>query len=547
MFLLLLMSMSCERQVPELARDLSRSLLSVAVESCDGLSAGLGSAFVVGDGLHAVTNFHVVDGACTIVVIAEDGTREAAVLSGSDPQHDLAMLEFGTARPALRVDSSLPEVGTAVLALGNPKGVGLTISDGIVSGVRSIDSLTLIQHTAPISQGNSGGPLVDRSGVVLAVNTLQFDPSQAQNLNFAVAGNHVTEFAEKHRVVIKGRGLAFRVPEVPEFNFEMPAALTPVAPAPVRPAVLVVPGMGASLGDPISSVVGLEARPEDDMPRLGLRAYYQRHPARNDDPPGFYAAIIRAFARGDRFQAAIIQQARAEWIDREVRTMLGPPDRQECDLLSYWETPSYRVATFWAGRDISRTAVFELVEPATTGTPGPGSSVGTATIPMPTLSSTLETKNGFRDVRLGQPVDEPTFIPAEEKMLFCEQALKRPSERLSVGDADLTSVLYCAPQGSVREIALNATGNECHDLQRSLVAAFGPPAIEDDQVPAWESWWLSCPVALRLHMSYREVSLLPGRSIPGLTRKELHSCEATFVSRVDVARSANLIQTPPDL
>lgn len=111
---------------------------------------------------------------------------------GVDPIHDLAILSIrDLSAPGLALyTDSVPVVGSRVYAVGNPKGLEGTFSDGIVSGIRALRGDTLLQITAPISPGSSGGPVLDGSGRVVgvAVATLQ----DGQNLNFAVPVRYVS-------------------------------------------------------------------------------------------------------------------------------------------------------------------------------------------------------------------------------------------------------------------------------------------------------------------------------------------------------------------
>lgn len=138
----------------------------------------LGSGFIISaDGL-VVTNEHVIDGADTVSVYMTDGTRYTAKLVGSDTQMDLAVLRIDAQKKLPFVDfgdSDTAQVGDWVMAIGNPFGLGGTVTLGIVSA-RNRDIMagpydSYIQTDASINQGNSGGPLFDMNGKVIGINT----------------------------------------------------------------------------------------------------------------------------------------------------------------------------------------------------------------------------------------------------------------------------------------------------------------------------------------------------------------------------------------
>jgi serine protease DegQ len=141
-------------------------------------AASLGSGVIVSpDGL-ILTNHHVVDTADDIEVLLADGRRARARLVGSDPETDLAVLRIGLADvPAIALgDPDKAQIGDVVLAIGNPFGVGQTVTMGIISalgrtqlGINTFENF--IQTDAAINPGNSGGALVDTEGRLLGINT----------------------------------------------------------------------------------------------------------------------------------------------------------------------------------------------------------------------------------------------------------------------------------------------------------------------------------------------------------------------------------------
>ena len=156
---------------------------------------GLGSGFVV-DGGAVVTNRHVLEGATTANVQFSDGAKyavEGIVYDGGEL--DLCILRCKgltaeNSRP-LKVASDPLRQGEGVFAFGAPKGLDFSVSQGIVSANRSINGVAFVQTTAPISPGNSGGPLLSMlDGAVVGINTMS--RVGGQNLNFAIAASHLT-------------------------------------------------------------------------------------------------------------------------------------------------------------------------------------------------------------------------------------------------------------------------------------------------------------------------------------------------------------------
>lgn len=145
-------------------------------------TTGQGSGFFIsGDG-YAVTNNHVVDKAESVEVTTDDGKIHTAKVIGTDPRTDLALIKVdGGNFPFVRMAEQAPRVGDWVLAVGNPFGLGGTVTAGIVSargrdiGAGPYDDF--IQIDAPVNKGNSGGPTFDVDGNVIGVNTAIFSPS----------------------------------------------------------------------------------------------------------------------------------------------------------------------------------------------------------------------------------------------------------------------------------------------------------------------------------------------------------------------------------
>jgi Do/DeqQ family serine protease len=157
---------------------------------------GLGSGVVVsGDG-YILTNHHVIDSADNITVEFTDGRSMKAKLIGSDAPSDLAVLKVDAAnlKTIALANSEAVQVGDVVLAVGNPLGVGQTVTMGIVSAKgRQTDAdgyQDFIQTDAPINQGNSGGALVNLKGELVGINSQILSPSQGNiGIGFAIPSN----------------------------------------------------------------------------------------------------------------------------------------------------------------------------------------------------------------------------------------------------------------------------------------------------------------------------------------------------------------------
>jgi serine protease Do len=146
-------------------------------------TTGQGSGFFISADGFAVTNNHVVDKAESVEITTDDGKIHTAKVIGTDPRTDLALIkvEGGGTFPFVRLAEQAPRIGDWVLAVGNPFGLGGTVTAGIVSargrdiGAGPYDDF--IQIDAPVNKGNSGGPTFDVDGNVIGVNTAIFSPS----------------------------------------------------------------------------------------------------------------------------------------------------------------------------------------------------------------------------------------------------------------------------------------------------------------------------------------------------------------------------------
>ena len=158
-------------------------------------ATSLGSGFIIRDGNYVVTNNHVIQDADEITVILHDNTRLKAELVGRDPKTDLAVLKVKSKNGKLTAvkfgDSTVARVGDWIMAIGNPFGLGGTVTAGIISARgRDINSGPyddFIQTDASINRGNSGGPMFNLKGQVIGINTAIFSPSGGSvGIGFAI-------------------------------------------------------------------------------------------------------------------------------------------------------------------------------------------------------------------------------------------------------------------------------------------------------------------------------------------------------------------------
>ena len=174
----------------------------------------LGSGVIVREDGYILTNNHVIEQADQIVVALHDGRRALAKVIGSDPETDLAVIKIELNQlPVLPFKLSGNEIGDVVLAIGNPFGVGQTVTQGIISatgrnglGINRYEDF--VQTDAAINPGNSGGALIDVAGNLIGVNTAIFSQSGGSlGIGFAISApicQHVLNSILQHGRVIRG-------------------------------------------------------------------------------------------------------------------------------------------------------------------------------------------------------------------------------------------------------------------------------------------------------------------------------------------------------
>lgn len=164
---------------------------------------GSGSGVIVNKSGHVVTSYHVVQGSNLLEVTLADGSRWEASLVGSSPRNDLAVIKIEAPAEQLNPlplgSSKNLRVGQKVLAVGNPFGLGQTLTTGTISSVgrdvrisKDVVIQNVIQADAAINPGNSGGPLINSDGEVIGINTAIFSPTGSSvGISFAIPADKV--------------------------------------------------------------------------------------------------------------------------------------------------------------------------------------------------------------------------------------------------------------------------------------------------------------------------------------------------------------------
>lgn len=167
------------------------SVFLIYLNDANGQPTALGSGFLIGPRL-IITNAHVVAGGTPVIAVGP--VRIPAKIIKTDERNDLALLGVDvdlTSKP-LSVSTEKTETGDRAFVIGNPEGLEKTLSEGIVSSLRDVDGLKLLQITNPISHGSSGGPVLNVKGQVIGVTVSML--KEGQNLNFAIPASVLTSF-----------------------------------------------------------------------------------------------------------------------------------------------------------------------------------------------------------------------------------------------------------------------------------------------------------------------------------------------------------------
>jgi S1-C subfamily serine protease len=183
---------------------ISRAMPAVVrVESADGSGSGF---FIAPDTI--LTNVHVVGRNRSVTIRRTDGTTTSARVDTTSPEFDIAIMRISAPnpdQPTLTMGSGMnARAGQEIVALGTPLGLQNTVTRGIVSAVREVGGVTLIQTDAAINPGNSGGPLLDRGGSVIGIATMGMRSEVAQGLSFGIAIEHARSLLAGQRSAATG-------------------------------------------------------------------------------------------------------------------------------------------------------------------------------------------------------------------------------------------------------------------------------------------------------------------------------------------------------
>jgi len=239
----------------------------------------LGSGFIIDPSGYVATNSHVIGDAAKVEVTLQDNSKYTAKIIGRDPKTDIAVLKINSDKPLPYVkfgNSSTAQVGDWVMAVGNPFGLGGTVTTGIISArgrdIHSGPFDDFLQIDAPINRGNSGGPTFNLEGEVIGINTAIYSPNGGSvGIGFAVPSNiakTIVAQLEEHGKVSRG-WLGVQIQEV------TPAIAASLGLQGEHGALVAVvtagsPGAkaGVKQGDVILSFNGAEVGQLRDLPRL---------------------------------------------------------------------------------------------------------------------------------------------------------------------------------------------------------------------------------------------------------------------------------------
>jgi S1-C subfamily serine protease len=270
------------RAINRVVEDISPAVVSVAIRFQKGRTApeAAGSGVVVAPDGYILTNHHVVGPARQIDARFTDGSVLRARLVGIDPATDLAVIQANASGLiyASLGDSATLRPGSLVITIGNPLGFDSTVSTGVVSalgrGLRTTEGRlieNIIQHTAPLNPGNSGGPLVNSHGEVVGINTAII--AMTQGIAFAIPSNTASWVVSQlltHGRVRRGflgiagtlRPLERRLVRL--FNLTRETAVEVISVDPQGPAA----AAGIKVGDLIIGIGGQEVATVDDLHRF---------------------------------------------------------------------------------------------------------------------------------------------------------------------------------------------------------------------------------------------------------------------------------------
>ena len=182
----------------DVARKAFPSVVMIVMEDANGQPNTIGSGFFVSGNVVA-SNFHVIEGSSRgfVKIIGDKTKYDIDGVVGLDEVHDLVLLQIkDSSAPSLSLgESKILAIGEEIYAVGNPQGLEGTFSQGIISSIRQLEGGSLVQITAPISPGSSGGPVLNNKAEVVGVTVATY--KGGQNLNFAIPSQYLKELLAK--------------------------------------------------------------------------------------------------------------------------------------------------------------------------------------------------------------------------------------------------------------------------------------------------------------------------------------------------------------
>lgn len=210
-------NISIERQTVSTDENIDNLMVEPNLDGRESLGTGF---FIRNDG-YILTNYHIIKGAKSILAITSDGVQYDAKLIGTDKPSDLAVLKIAkkkdeTFKAVVFGNADKARIGDVVLTFGNPYGLGISVSQGIISAKSrhiGLGEQQYIQTDAAINQGNSGGPMINLEGQVIGINSAIFTTKGANGVGFALPSNIANWIASQ--LVSSGKvqrgGIGFRV------------------------------------------------------------------------------------------------------------------------------------------------------------------------------------------------------------------------------------------------------------------------------------------------------------------------------------------------
>ncbi len=276
---------------------------------------GVGSGFFISADGYAVTNDHVVDHAKSVEITTDDGNIYSAKVIGTDPKTDIALIKVDGRSdfPYVNFETATPRVGDWVVAVGNPYGLGGTVTAGIISAEgRDIGSGpydNYIQIDAPINKGNSGGPTFDTNGNVIGVNTAIYSPSGGSvGIGFDVPASTAKMVVEQ----LKENGKVTR-------------GWLGVQVQPVTPGIAESLGLKKAAGALVD-----EAQPNTPAEKAGLKAgdIITAVNGKAIKDSRALAREISTMAPGTSAKLDILRKGESKTIDLTLATMPNTPEKQ---------------------------------------------------------------------------------------------------------------------------------------------------------------------------------------------------------------------------